>query len=136
MSERLVVHCKKDQYDVYVGRKRDTDLHYGNPFSHKMLPHCIKVTDRREAVRAYELWLLGCWRELAQLLAMSVEEVQAIEPDRRRFILNSLKSLDGKVLGCWCAPAACHADVLTEYSRLSTRELTSFLADVIRSQRS
>ena len=30
----LVVHCKTDQFDVYIGRGKTQD-HYGNPFSHK-----------------------------------------------------------------------------------------------------
>jgi len=29
-------------------------------------------------------------------------------------LLDSLIQLKGKVLGCWCAPKACHGDVLLE----------------------
>ena len=29
-------------------------------------------------------------------------------------LLNSLHELKGKILGCWCAPKACHGDVLLE----------------------
>ncbi len=29
-------------------------------------------------------------------------------------LLADLHELKGKVLGCWCAPLACHGDVLTE----------------------
>jgi len=29
-------------------------------------------------------------------------------------LLASLAELDGRVLGCWCAPQACHGDVLIE----------------------
>src|ERR1700677_560670 len=38
----------------------------------------------------------------------------------RNYILNNkklmseLKELEGKVLGCWCAPELCHGDVLVE----------------------
>ena len=38
----------------------------------------------------------------------------------RTYILNTpklrvrLPDLDGKVLGCWCYPAPCHGDVLSE----------------------
>lgn len=28
--------------------------------------------------------------------------------------MNSLHELNGKVLGCWCAPGPCHGDVLVE----------------------
>lgn len=27
-------------------------------------------------------------------------------------LLNCLHELDGKVLGCWCSPKACHGDIL------------------------
>lgn len=29
-------------------------------------------------------------------------------------LLEALDELDGKVLGCWCKPKACHGDVLVE----------------------
>lgn len=29
-------------------------------------------------------------------------------------LLDALQELHGKVLGCWCAPLPCHADVLLE----------------------
>jgi uncharacterized protein YebE (UPF0316 family) len=29
-------------------------------------------------------------------------------------LLNDLKELDGKILGCFCKPKACHGDVLVE----------------------
>ena len=29
-------------------------------------------------------------------------------------LLNSLDELEGKTLGCWCKPKACHGDVLVE----------------------
>lgn len=29
-------------------------------------------------------------------------------------LLGELNELKGKTLGCWCAPAACHGDVLAE----------------------
>lgn len=31
-----------------------------------------------------------------------------------RELMDSLHELKGKVLGCWCAPNACHGDVLSE----------------------
>ena len=33
---------------------------------------------------------------------------------RRPDLLAALPELRGKVLGCWCKPAACHGDVLLE----------------------
>ena len=29
-------------------------------------------------------------------------------------LLEKLPELKGKVLGCWCAPEACHGDILSE----------------------
>lgn len=33
-------------------------------------------------------------------------------------LLESLWELHGKVLGCWCAPAACHGDVLARFAAI------------------
>jgi hypothetical protein len=97
-----VVHCKREaeivaraqrkgRY-VYVGRPSP----WGNPFSH--LPGTLaqfRVATRAAAIRSYRRWL----RTQPQLLA-------------------ALPTLRGKVLGCWCAPQACHAEVL---ARLAER---------------
>lgn len=83
-----VVHCKKAKYDVYIGRPSK----WGNPFSHKEgTLATYKVKDRQEAIDRYREWI----QTQPQLLA-------------------SLKELEGKVLGCWCKPQACHGDVLVE----------------------
>jgi len=44
---------------------------------------------------------------------------QVIEKYRRwlltqKELLDKIHTLKGKVLGCWCKPAACHGDVLAE----------------------
>ena len=74
-----VVHCKKEPYDVYIGRPSK----WGNPF--------VNGEDgNRDAVIAlYETWI----RQQPDLMA-------------------ALPELRGKTLGCWCAPQACHGDVL------------------------
>ncbi len=33
-------------------------------------------------------------------------------------LMNSLHELKGKSLICWCAPQACHADVLIKYANM------------------
>ena len=33
-------------------------------------------------------------------------------------LVSALSELRGKVLGCWCAPKACHGDVLAELSEV------------------
>ena len=32
-------------------------------------------------------------------------------------LLKDIHELEGKVLGCWCKPKACHGDVLVEFVR-------------------
>lgn len=84
---RYVVHCKKAPYDVYIGRPSI----WGNPFSHKPGTKAEHVVaNRREAIKAYEAWLM----EQPELLARARAELR------------------GKVLGCWCKPQSCHGDVL------------------------
>lgn len=85
----LVVHCKKEPYDVYIGRPSK----WGNPF---------KVGEggatREEVVGWYEDWLLE-------------------QPDLVAAVRLELR---GKVLGCWCAPQACHGDVLARIANEET----------------
>jgi hypothetical protein len=83
-----IVHCKREQYDVYIGRPSK----WGNPFSHKDgTLAAYKVDTRDEAVARYREWI-------------------ATQPE----LLNTLPELRGKMLGCWCKPQACHGDVLAE----------------------
>lgn len=48
---------------------------------------------REECVTLYEVWLLT-------------------QPE----LLAALSELAGKKLGCWCAPKACHGNVLAKYA--------------------
>lgn len=84
-----VVHCKKEKYDVYIGRPSK----WGNPYSH--LPNTLakyKVATREEAIEKYEKWI----RNNPELLV-------------------DLPELEFKVLGCWCKPNySCHGDVLVK----------------------
>jgi hypothetical protein len=79
MSHKLVVHCKHEPYDIYIGRPSE----FGNKFV------IGKDGTREDVVRKYEEWI-------------------KTQPD----LLAKLPELKGKVLGCWCAPLACHGDVL------------------------
>lgn len=100
MSGR-VVHVKREEYDVYVGRPS----RWGNPYSHKPGTSArYRVATVEEAIAAYRRHL---WRQIRSG-AISLEE---------------LASLDGKTLGCWCAPGPCHAEVLVEAARWAAREL-------------
>lgn len=86
-----VVHCKKDKYDVYIGRPSK----WGNPFTHLNNPTQarFKVATRDEAIMSYKKWIT--------------------EGDGKH-LLCDLHELKGKTLGCWCKPQSCHGDVLVE----------------------
>jgi hypothetical protein len=97
----LVVRCKHQYFDIYIGRS-PTQYHYGNPFGFTSGTQALVIVgSREEAVQAFREWLEG-------------SKWQDVEPDRRRWILEHLYTLRGKVLGCWCSPKACHGDVLAE----------------------
>jgi hypothetical protein len=85
-----VVHCKKEEFDVYVGR----GSRWGNPYSHKegtLAEHVVE--SRSVAIQKFEEYLL------------SNEE-----------LMGSLSELKGKTLGCWCKPKSCHGDILLRYA--------------------
>lgn len=86
-----VVHCKREPYDVYIGRPSL----FGNPFSHleKSLAR-FRCSSREEAISRYEEWV----RE---------------QPS----IMEKLSEIAGKTLGCWCFPNSCHGDVLIKICR-------------------
>lgn len=77
-----VVHCKHEDYEVYIGRPSK----WGNPYT------IGKDGSREEVIERYKAYIEGSPRLLE---------------DCRR-------ELRGKVLGCWCAPKACHGDILVE----------------------
>lgn len=101
MPATSVVHFKKAAYDVYIGRPASGGHeHYGNPFTHKTNTKAqVTVASRKEAIEAFRLWLLG-------------EAHQDVNVEQRTWILANLSSLQGKRLGCWCFPQACHGGVL------------------------
>ena len=58
---------------------------WGNPYS------IGKDGNRSEVIAKYRKYILG-----------------------NQELLNDLHELEGKVLGCWCKPKACHGDVIAE----------------------
>jgi hypothetical protein len=76
---------------VYVGRGRGSK--FGNPFE---MP---RDGSREEVIEKYEAWLQGDENSLIPM-GLTVDD---------------FRSLVGKDLVCWCAPEACHADVLMDY---------------------
>lgn len=82
---KLVVHCKREKYDVYIGRPSK----WGNPFTFKQGTLAQHILKHEDVIPAYEKWL----KQQPELMA-------------------ALPELRGKVLGCWCAPKPCHGEVL------------------------
>lgn len=60
---------------------------WGNPFA------IGKDGSREEVIQKYRTWLL-----------------------QQNHLLEALPELFGKSLACWCAPHACHGDVLVEFA--------------------
>lgn len=58
---------------------------WGNPFE------VGKDGTREEVIEKYRDWIMN-----------------------NDYLLYDIMELDGKVLGCWCKPKACHCDVLVE----------------------
>ncbi len=89
-------------YDVYIGRKRGTIQHFGNPFTTmRRSLGSVLVPTRRDAIDAFRRWLKG-------------EDYLNVEPERRAWILDNLDVLRGNRLGCFCKPLSCHGDVYVE----------------------
>ena len=83
-----VVNKYKEPYDVYIGRGSK----WGNPYSHQSNTKAeYVVATREEAIAKYKEYLLN-------------------KPE----LLADIHELQGKTLGCFCKPKACHGDVLVE----------------------
>jgi hypothetical protein len=89
-NDTRVVHCQREEYDVYIGRPSE----WGNPFTHIKAEATLAkfvVRTREEAVRSYREWVKS-----------------------QPHLMEKLSSLKGKKLGCWCKPKSCHGDILLE----------------------
>lgn len=88
-----VVHCKREPYDVYIGRPGP----WGNPYTHMTGTSAQYIVGTvEEAIDHYRQWLR--------------QRVRESEPG----LIQALADLHGKVLGCYCAPGPCHGTVLAE----------------------
>lgn len=85
-----VVHVGHEPYDIYIGRRMNR---LGLPQSRWANPFRIdaKNNSREDVIAEYRTYL-----------------------ERSPELLAALPELQGKVLGCWCAPNLCHGDVLAE----------------------
>ena len=89
ITKSKVVHCKKEAYDVYIGRPSK----WGNPYSHLLGKGQFHVPTIAEAIEKYEDYLYSS-----------------------EYLLSQIHTLKGKTLGCWCAPNACHGDILWKFA--------------------
>ncbi len=85
MPKTSVVNKRKNLCDVYIGRGGP----WGNPFQ------IGQDGTRNEVIAKYRAWITSDDRVAVALRA-------------------NLHRLQGKVLGCFCAPLRCHGDVLAE----------------------
>ncbi len=89
--ETRVVNLREESYEVYIGRKRDGSSKYGNPY--------VMGIDgtRDEVIKKYR-------DSVCRKLDSEEWTLQEMRDD-----------LQGKILGCFCKPMACHGDVLKEF---------------------
>lgn len=87
MGETRVVNVRLEPCDIYIGRpmRGRPGTGWGNPF------RIGRDGTREDVIARYREWI-------------------QTRPDLRA----RLEELRGKRLGCWCAPFACHGDVLVE----------------------
>lgn len=89
----IVVHCKKEKFDVLVDRTTP----FGNPF-------VIGVDgNRSEVIDKHIDWLYE-WITNNHLIIISGMS--------NRWVTEHLHELKGRVLGCWCGKKDCHAKTL------------------------
>ena len=69
------------------------------------------MLNRALVVQLYGAWLRRDWDIIAVVMDEPLEDIKKWlgNPPTRDDIIQDLK---GKDLVCWCAPAACHADIL------------------------
>ena len=105
-----VVHCKKEHFDVYVGRGSV----WGNPYSHKegtLAEHVVE--SRSEAIKKFEEYLLS-----------------------NEDLMKKLPGLRGKTLGCWCTNSEdwnpgdklkCHGQIIQKYFKIKQLGIEYYL---------
>lgn len=95
MGPTKAVNLRSEPYDIYIGRGKDPKTGqkgaWGNPF-HLGDNYNGITLDRTTCLETYESWLTA-----------SDEGVRLLE---------SIWTLYGKTLGCWCKPLKCHGDIL------------------------
>ncbi|UQN04903.1 DUF4326 domain-containing protein [Deinococcus sp. QL22] len=96
---------------VYVGRKTTYRPEFGADFSILGNPYTLrKHGTRAEAIALYRQWL-------PLRLNADTPQTRALEA-----LANRIRAGESLLLICWCAPLACHADVITEELERLTQE--------------
>lgn len=91
MKKPRVVNLRKEKYDIYIGRKKGTDYHFGCPF-------LLKIHGTRNQVVDWHMeWLEGT-------------NFTDFKQKQRKWVIENLEDLEGKRIGCFCAPKRCHGD--------------------------
>ena len=91
-----VVHIKTKRFDINIGRTSWNHTNpgdgWGNPFSWKPSSLAHWIVPKEQVLMKYWEWL---W-----------------DAKNRNLRERMVKQLDGKVLGCWCAPHPCHGNLI------------------------
>ena len=83
-----VVHCKKEPYTHYIGRPGPFQNGHTHIGYSKIIPRDCET--REEAIQKFE-----------------------VDARKNHKLLELIRTLpEDAVLGCWCAPQACHGDVI------------------------
>ncbi len=80
---------------VYIGRPG----YWGNPFTHIPLGNTLaqfQCKTREESIEKYTEWFID---------ALAT----------KKGFKEALEDLKGRALGCFCAPLACHGDIIAHY---------------------
>ena len=91
MMSANVVHNQNEEYDVYIGREVPEFNLVGSKWGNPFVLTDDSDAERRRSIASYREWIVT-----------------------QAELMSSLEGLRGKRLACWCAPLACHGDVLVE----------------------
>lgn len=105
ITNNALVLCEKIEIKVMIGNKKlgDKGEYIGRP-SPLGNPFFLKnESDRAQVIEKYETWLKSM-----------VQEENKVVAELRRLAKLSERP-EGVTLLCWCAPLACHGDVIKKY---------------------
>ncbi len=98
-----VVNIYKDNYEIYIGRAKKSI--FGNPF---------KLREPNDDLARY------------RCLIDFIEWLEEENPP----VLDHVESLHGKIIGCHCAPRACHGHVYAALGKVERSQYVNVLRDL------